>query len=149
MSGEAIRQAVILVGGKGTRLGAITRAVPKPMLPIAGGRPFVDYLLEMIERHGYRDIILLAGHLGEALEAAYDRRRIGEAMVRVMREPVPLGTAGALTVAREALDPRFLLMNGDAFFDINLRALEQVSQRSGATATLALGQSPTPRATGG
>ena len=138
MSGEAIRQAVILVGGKGTRLGAITRAVPKPMLPIAGGRPFVEYLLEMIERHGYRDIILLAGHLGEALEAAYDRRRIGEAMVRVMREPVPLGTAGALTVAREALDPRFLLMNGDAFFDINLRALEQVSRRSGATATLAL-----------
>ena len=45
MSGEAIRQAVILVGGKGTRLGAITRAVPKPMLPIAGDRPFVDYLL--------------------------------------------------------------------------------------------------------
>jgi dTDP-glucose pyrophosphorylase len=138
MSGEAIRQAVILVGGKGTRLGAITRAVPKPMLPIAGDRPFVDYLLEMIERHGYRDIVLLAGHLGEALEAAYGGRRIGKAMVRVMREPVPLGTAGALTVAREALDPRFLLMNGDAFFDINLRALEQASQRSGATATLAL-----------
>jgi dTDP-glucose pyrophosphorylase/histidinol phosphatase-like enzyme len=138
MSGEAIRQAVILVGGKGTRLGAITRAVPKPMLPIAGDRPFVDYLLETIERHGYRDIILLAGHLGEALAAAYDRRRIGKATMRVIREPVPLGTAGALTAAREALDPRFLLMNGDAFFDINLRALEQVSRRSGATATLAL-----------
>jgi dTDP-glucose pyrophosphorylase len=138
MSGEAVRQAVILVGGKGTRLGAITRAVPKPMLPIAGDRPFVDYLLEMIERHGYRDIVLLAGHLGEALEGAYGGRRIGKAVVRVMREPVPLGTAGALTVAREALDPRFLLMNGDAFFDINLRALEEASQRSGVMATLAL-----------
>jgi dTDP-glucose pyrophosphorylase/histidinol phosphatase-like enzyme len=138
MSGEAVRQAVILVGGKGTRLGAITRAVPKPMLPIAGDKPFLDYLLEMIERHGYRDIILLAGHLGEALEAAYDRGRIGKATIRVVREPVPLGTAGALTAAREALDPRFLLMNGDAFFDINLRALEQVSRQSGATATLAL-----------
>ena len=138
MSGVAIRQAVILVGGKGTRLGAITRAVPKPMLPIGGGRPFVDYLLEMIERHGYRDIVLLAGYRGEALETAYAGRRIGKAMVRVMREPVPLGTAGALTVARETLDPRFLLMNGDAFFDINLRALEQASQQSGATATLAL-----------
>lgn len=45
MSGEAIRQAVILVGGKGTRLGAITQAVPKPMLPIAGDRPFVDLSL--------------------------------------------------------------------------------------------------------
>ena len=138
MSGPAIRQAVILVGGKGTRLGAITRAVPKPMLPIAGGRPFLDYLLEMIERHGYREIVLLAGYLGETLEAAYDRRRIGKAAVRVMREPVPLGTAGALTIAREALDPRFLLMNGDAFFDINLRALEQTSLETGAAATLAL-----------
>lgn len=138
MSGAAIRQAVILAGGKGTRLGEITRTVPKPMLPIAGDRPFLDYLLEMIERHGYQSILLLGGYLGGVLEAAYDGRRIGGATVRVLREPVPLGTAGALTVAREALDPRFLLMNGDAFFDINLRALEQASHQSGAMATLAL-----------
>jgi dTDP-glucose pyrophosphorylase/histidinol phosphatase-like enzyme len=138
MSGGAIRQAVILAGGKGTRLGAITRTVPKPMLPIAGGRPFLDYLLEMIERHGYQDILLLTGYLGEAVEAVYGGRRIGKATVRVLRETVPLGTAGALTVAREALDPRFLLMNGDALFDVNLRALEQASQQDGAMATLAL-----------
>jgi D-glycero-D-manno-heptose 1,7-bisphosphate phosphatase len=141
MSGGAIRQALILVGGKGTRLGAITRTVPKPMLPIAD-RPFLDYLLEMIARHGYEDILLLAGHLGEAVEAAYDGRRIGEATVRVLRETVPLGTAGALTVARDALDPGFLMMNGDAFFDINLRALEQASHQSGAMATLALRSVP-------
>ena len=138
MSGGAIRQAVILAGGKGTRLGAITRTVPKPMLPIAGGRPFLDYLLEMIERHGYQDILLLTGYLGEAVEAVYGGRRIGKATVRVLRETVPLGTAGALTVAREALDPRFLVMNGDALFDVNLRALEQASQQDGAMATLAL-----------
>jgi D-glycero-D-manno-heptose 1,7-bisphosphate phosphatase len=144
MSGAAIRQAVILVGGKGTRLGEITRTVPKPMLPIAD-RPFLDYLLEMIARHGYEDILLLAGYLGEAVEAAYDGRRIGEATVRVLRETVPLGTAGALTVSRHALDPRFLMMNGDAFFDINLRALEQASRQSGAMATLAL--RPVPDAT--
>ena len=142
MSGAAIRQAVILVGGRGTRLGAITRAVPKPMLPIASGRPFLNYLLETIERHGYRDIILLAGYLGEAVETAYSGCRIGDAAVRVVREPVPLGTAGALTAAREVLDPRFLLMNGDAFFDINLRALEQASLQSGATAMLALRSVP-------
>src|SRR6185437_2684061 len=137
MSGGAIRQAVILAGGKGTRLGEITRKVPKPMLPIAD-RPFLDYLIEMIERHGYEDILLLGGYLGEVLEAAYDRRRIGGATIRVMREKRPLGTAGALTIARDALAPRFLMMNGDAFFDINLRALEQASRESGAMATLAL-----------
>jgi D-glycero-D-manno-heptose 1,7-bisphosphate phosphatase len=142
MSGAAIRQAVILAGGKGTRLGAITRTVPKPMLPIAGDKPFLDYLLEMIERRGYRDIILLGGYLGEVLEAAYDGRRIGDAKIRVLLEKVALGTAGALTVARGALDPRFLMMNGDAFFDINLRALEQASRQSGAMATLALRSVP-------
>jgi dTDP-glucose pyrophosphorylase/histidinol phosphatase-like enzyme len=138
MTNAAIRQAVILAGGKGTRLGEITRKIPKPMLPIAGERPFLDTLIEMIERHGYEDIILLGGYLGEVLEAAYDGRRIGDATIRVLREKVPLGTAGALTVARDALDPRFLMMNGDAFFDINLRALEQASRESGAMATLAL-----------
>ena len=101
MSGGAIRQAVVLAGGKGTRLGAITQNIPKPMLPIAGGRPFLDFLLEMIERHGYDDIVLLGGYLGEVLAAAYDGRRIGGATVRVLLEKAPLGTAGALTIARE------------------------------------------------
>jgi dTDP-glucose pyrophosphorylase/histidinol phosphatase-like enzyme len=138
MSGAAIRQAVILAGGKGTRLGAITQTIPKPMLPIAGDRPFLNYLLETIERHGYQDILLLGGYLGDVLERAYDGRRIGNATIRVLREPSPLGTAGALTIARESLDLRFLMMNGDAFFDINLRALEQASRQDGAMATLAL-----------
>jgi dTDP-glucose pyrophosphorylase/histidinol phosphatase-like enzyme len=135
---EPIRQALILAGGRGTRLGAITEAIPKPMLRIAGDKPFLDYLIEMIERHGYEDILLLGGYLGEVLEAAYDGRRIGRATIRVLLEKAPLGTAGALTVARETLDSRFLLMNGDAFFDINLRALEQASLDGGAMATLAL-----------
>ena len=139
---DPIRQALILAGGRGTRLGAITEAIPKPMLRIAGDRPFLDYLIEMIERHGYEDIVLLGGYLGEVLEAAYDGRRIGRATMRVMREKAPLGTAGALTVARETLDPRFLMMNGDAFFDINLRALEQASLEGGAMATLALRSVP-------
>ncbi|HEY1783865.1 MAG TPA: sugar phosphate nucleotidyltransferase [Roseiarcus sp.] len=141
MSG-AIRQALILAGGKGTRLGAITQAIPKPMLRIAGEKPFLDYLIEMIERHGYEDILLLGGYLGEVLEAAYDGRRVGGATIRVLLEKAPLGTAGALTIARPTLDPRFLMMNGDAFFDINLRALEQASREGGAMATLALRSVP-------
>ena len=76
---EPIRQALILAGGRGTRLGAITEAIPKPMLRIAGDKPFLDTLIEMIERHGYEDILLLGGYLGEVLEAAYDGRRIGRA----------------------------------------------------------------------
>ena len=60
----------------------------------------------------------------------------------MLLEKAPLGTAGALTIARETLDPRFLMMNGDAFFDINLRALEQAALEGGAMATLALRSVP-------
>jgi D-glycero-D-manno-heptose 1,7-bisphosphate phosphatase len=119
MSGGAIRQAVILVGGKGTRLGDLTRGTPKPMLKIAGEKPFLDYLIEWVARHGYEDIILLAGHLGDQVEAAYQGHRIGDAAVRVLREQEPLGTGGALTVARGELDDMFAMMNGDALFDFN------------------------------
>lgn len=141
MSG-AIRQAVILFGGKGTRLGQITRDIPKPMLAIAGDRPFLDYLIEMIERHGYEDILLLAGHLGDKVAAAYDGKVVGGARLRVFCEPVPLGTAGALTLVRDVLDPKFVMMNGDTLFDINLRALERTAQAGGALATLALREVP-------
>ena len=92
----------------------------------------------MIERHGYSDIVLLAGHLGGQVEAAYQGRRVGGARIRVLRELEPLGTAGALTIARDILDPAFLMMNGDALFDINLRELERTARQRGALATLAL-----------
>lgn len=142
MNEAPIRQAVILAGGKQTRLGEVARDIPQPMQPIAGDRPFLDHLLEMVERHGYQDIVLLAGHLGDRVTEAYDGRRIGGAVVRVLCEPAPLGTGGALTAARAVLDERFLLMNGDVMFDINLRALEQVARQSGALATLALCRVP-------
>jgi D,D-heptose 1,7-bisphosphate phosphatase len=139
MSGSPspIRQAIILVGGKGTRLGNHTRYVPKPLMEI-DGRPFLDYLLEMVARHGYSEIILLAGHLGELIERAYHGRRIRSTIVKVLREQMPLGTAGALLLAREMLDDYFVLMNGDALFDINLRALEVAARSSCMPATIAL-----------
>ena len=142
MSESAIRQVIVLVGGKGTRLGEISSQIPKPLLPIAGERPFLDYLLEMVERHGYRDLVLLAGHQGEKVEAAYEGRTIGGAQVRVIRESSPLGTGGALTMARDILEDRFVMMNGDAIFDINLRALERTALKRGTVATLALRMVP-------
>jgi D,D-heptose 1,7-bisphosphate phosphatase len=137
MSDVPIRQAIILVGGRGTRLGNLARDVPKPLVRI-DDRPFLDYLLEMVARHGYSEIILLAGHLGELVEKAYHGRQVRGAIVRVLREQTPLGTAGALVLARDILDHYFLLMNGDALFDINLRALEVAARSSGMPATIAL-----------
>lgn len=119
-----VRQAVILVGGLGTRLNDRTRNTPKPMLDV-GGQPFLDYLVDEVARHGFTDIVLLAGHLGDQVEARYQNCNWRESVVRVLREPEPLGTGGALRFALPHLDAAFLLANGDTFFDINLRALTE------------------------
>ena len=116
-------QALFLVGGRGTRLGALSANTPKPLQEIAPGVRFLDLLLENAARMGFTDLVLLAGHLGDQVEAAYHGKRIGAADVRVVRESQPLGTGGALSQAVEVLDARFVMMNAHSFFDISLRAL--------------------------
>jgi D,D-heptose 1,7-bisphosphate phosphatase len=123
MTSQPIRQACILVGGKGTRLGDLTRTIPKPLVDIGEGKTFLDVVIEEVARQGFHDIVLLAGYLGHIVRERYDGRDIGAARVRVIVEPKPLGTGGALVAAREIVAPYFLLLNGDTFFDINLRAL--------------------------
>lgn len=118
-----LRQAVILVGGRGTRLGALAATTPKPLLPIAGDICFLDTLIENIARHGVSDILLLAGHLGETVEARYAGVAIRGAKIRVIREAEPLGTGGALVGAKPHLDDIFLMTNGDSALDINYLAL--------------------------
>lgn len=130
-----IRQAVILVGGLGTRLKNLTQAMPKPLLDV-GGRPFVAYLLDEVARHGFDEILLLAGHFGDQVTAAYDGRRWRDAHIRVLREPEPLGTGGALRFALPNLSPQFLLMNGDSFFDMNLRAVAALVPQGGLAMAL-------------
>jgi len=119
----SIKQACILVGGKGTRLGDITRAIPKPLLDMGEGITFLDLLIEQVARQGFNDLVLLAGYLGDLIQARYHGRTFGTARVRVLVEPKPRGTAGALVSALDILDPRFILLNGDSLFDINIRAL--------------------------
>jgi D-glycero-D-manno-heptose 1,7-bisphosphate phosphatase len=115
-----LRQAVILVGGLGTRLGERTKTTPKPMLPV-GGRPFLDTLIDEIARYdAFDEILLLAGHKAESILARYDGTVRGHARLAVSLEQAPLGTAGALVHATGLLQERFLLLNGDSFFDFNI-----------------------------
>src|SRR5437879_1498191 len=100
----SIRQVVFLVCGRGTRLGGLTAHMPKPMLEIAPGLLFLDVLIEEAARHGFSDIILLAGHHGAAVEDAYHGRTIRGATVSVIREPTPAGTGGALHYASDRLE---------------------------------------------
>jgi D-glycero-D-manno-heptose 1,7-bisphosphate phosphatase len=131
-----LKQAVILVGGLGTRLGDRTRLVPKPMLDI-GGRPFLDTLIDELVRYDvFEEILLLAGHKADIVATHYTAARRGRTRIIVSREIEPLGTAGALVHARDLLHDRFLLLNGDSLFDFNL--LDLIARAHGGRVHMAL-----------
>jgi D-glycero-D-manno-heptose 1,7-bisphosphate phosphatase len=135
---QPIRQACILVGGKGTRLGDLTRSIPKPLIEIGDGVVFLDVVIEQLVRHTFDDIVLLAGHLGDIVRERYDGRSVGPARIRVVVEAEPRGTAGALIAARDLIAAHFLMLNGDSFFDIDLRALCAAYQQADCEALIAL-----------
>ena len=118
----AVEQAVILVGGRGSRLGSLARETPKPLLPVAG-RPFLDYWLEFLTARGVREIVLSCGHLAESFVTRYDRTRMGDARLSCLVEDSPAGTGGALRLLADRLDRRFLLLNGDSFAAVRLAGL--------------------------
>ena len=129
-------QCAILVGGMGTRLGALTRDTPKPLL-LVDGAPFLDVLIGEAVRRGFRNILLLAGYKPEVVVeyASSVRSRVGgEYRVTVSVEPEPLGTGGALRHAAEHLADSFLLLNGDTWFDFNWLDLFRVADDQSAVA---------------
>jgi D,D-heptose 1,7-bisphosphate phosphatase len=116
------RQCAILVGGLGTRLGSLTAETPKPLLN-CGDRPFLAWILRELSRFEISEVVLLAGHLSDEIaNFAVDAARFLPKSIRIKlsREAMPAGTGGALWHARHLLDERFLLVNGDSWFDTNL-----------------------------
>lgn len=125
MPSVTIRQCAVLAGGLGTRLGHLTETVPKPLLS-RGGRPFLAWLLRELCRFGVSEFVLLTGHLSDAIEDAIPSIQAmlpRPVTITLSREPVRAGTGGALFHARDRLQERFLLCNGDSLFDTNLAAL--------------------------
>jgi mannose-1-phosphate guanylyltransferase len=130
-------QAVILVGGEGTRLRPLTSTVPKPVVPLVG-RPFISYMLEWLRAHGVDDVIMSCGFLATSVRNVLgDGSQLG-IKLRFVEEPEPRGTAGALKFAESLLDERFLMLNGDVLTDMDLSAQLEQHERTGARATLAL-----------
>jgi mannose-1-phosphate guanylyltransferase len=130
-------QAVILVGGQGTRLRPLTSTVPKPVVPLVD-RPFISFMLEWLRAHGVDDVIMSCGFLATSVrEVLGDGSDLG-IRLRFVEEPDPRGTAGALKLAEPMLDERFLMLNGDVLTDIDLTSQIAQHERTGASATLAL-----------
>ena len=114
-------KAVILAGGRGTRLAPHTTILPKPLLPL-GDKPILDVIIRQLRHHGITDITLAVGHLAELLMSYFgDGRQFG-VRISYSREEKPLGTAGPLRLV-PGLAETFLVMNGDILTTLDFRDL--------------------------
>lgn len=130
-------QALILVGGEGTRLRPLTSTVPKPVVPLVD-RPFISYMLEWLRGHGVDDVVMSCGFLASGVRNVLgDGSDLG-IKLRYVEEPRPLGTGGAVKYAESLLKERFFMLNGDVLTDLDLSAQLAQHEESGARATLAL-----------
>ena len=128
-------QAVILAGGKGTRLRPYTISFPKPLVPI-GDYPVLEIIVRQLVRDGFDKLTISTGHLAELIEAYFgDGKRWG-INIEYVREDVPLNTAGALKLIKGCEDD-ILVMNGDVLTTLNYRDLLKIHKAKGALATVA------------
>ncbi|MFQ5922061.1 MAG: NDP-sugar synthase, partial [Anaerolineales bacterium] len=131
-------KAVVLAGGKGTRLAPYSQILPKPLMPI-GDMPILEVLLRQMSRHGIREVILTVGHLAELLESYFRDGSRFQVSLHYSHESEPLGTAGPLSLI-ENLDKTFLVANGDVLTTLDLSELIEYHHAQGAVATIAMHQ---------
>src|SRR6201992_2061438 len=134
-------QAIVLVGGMGTRLRPLTATVRKPALPLVD-RPFLAYMIEWLAEHGVTEAVLACGFLPDQLrEALGDGEHAGVPLTYVV-DPDRGGPAGAIRFAAESLgdrlEDRFLALNGDVLTDLDLTTLLRTHEEHGGPATIGL-----------
>lgn len=142
-------QAVVLVGGYGTRLRPLTRTTPKQMLPV-GNRPMIERVLAHLAEHGVRAATLALSYRPEAFQTAYPNGCCAGVRLHYAIEPEPLDTAGAIRFAAldSGIHDRFLVLNGDILTDLDITELIATHHRKGAEGTIALHRVDDPSAYG-
>ena len=136
-------KVVIMAGGRGTRISSIARDIPKPMIKI-DEKPVLEHEIECLREQGFTELIITVGHLGNVI---MDYFGDGSGISPITRKPfgvhityfveeTPLGNAGALFQIKEQLTEDFLLLNGDAIFDINFNKFVAYHKACGGTVTL-------------
>lgn len=140
-------QALILAGGKGTRLRPLTVYTPKPIVPVMN-RPFLLYQIDILSRAGIRDITLSLSYQPDKIEDLLgDGSDLG-VRLNYITEPSPLGTGGAYRFAADALTESTVVMNGDILTDLDLSKVIETHRENGADATLSLATVQDPSAYG-
>lgn len=128
-------QAVIMAGGKGTRLASVTRDIPKPMVALEG-RPLLVHQVENLRQCSITDIIVVVGHLGEVIRDYFGNGSAYGVHIRYYTETTPLGTAAALRYLVDMLADDFILVFGDLFINVDFARFYRWHQAQGAAATL-------------
>ncbi|MCD6194836.1 nucleotidyltransferase family protein [bacterium] len=132
-----IKQAIILAGGKGTRLRPFTYEVPKPLLPIKG-KPIIEHSILLLRRYGVEEIIISVGYLGEKIKAVLGNGERFGLELKYIEEKKPLNTAGPLVLAKKYIKGPFFLFWADILADIDLEDMAQFHRQMKSVATMAL-----------
>ncbi len=128
-------KTVIMAGGKGTRISSIASDIPKPMIKI-GGKPVLQQEIESLRKQGLDDFIITISHLGHVISDYFgDGSKFG-VKIEYFNETIPLGNAGALYELKDELTDVFLLINGDALFDFDVRRFIDYHQDKNGLATI-------------
>lgn len=135
--------AVLLVGGKGTRLRSVVSSAPKPMATV-GERSFLELLVRQLRNQGIQRLVMCSGYLAEQIENKFGDGRAWDVSIAYSRESEPLGTAGALKLAKAYLETAtdFLVMNGDSFLEVDFAQLLQFHRRRNGLASMAVAGVP-------
>lgn len=136
-------QAIIIAGGKGTRISSITTTIPKALLPL-NNTPLIDYSINYLKKNDCDNIIICCGHLGNKIKEHIDKNTYN-IPIKISTENKPLGTAGALHLIRDLLEDEFIVLFGDIYTTINLRKMLKFHKQKKADATLALHTSDHPQ----
>ena len=130
-------KAVVMAGGEGTRLRPLTSNQPKPMVPIVG-KPCMEHIIELLKKHDFDDIVVTLAFMPQAIRGYFGAGESQGVPIRYSVEESPMGTAGSVKLAEDALDEPFLVISGDALCDIDLSALVRFHQEKEALVTIGL-----------
>lgn len=127
-------RAIILAGGKGTRLLPYTTVLPKPLMPV-GQKPIVEIVIRQLQNNGFKRITLALGHMAHLIKAVLENGYNPGVRIDYSLEDKPLGTAGPLAQIKD-LNQTFLVMNGDVLTDLNFQDSVHFHHEQGAAATI-------------
>ncbi|MFH1125630.1 MAG: sugar phosphate nucleotidyltransferase [Candidatus Altiarchaeota archaeon] len=137
LSSRSIKYAVLLAGGKGTRMRPFTYEIPKPMIPVQG-KPLIQHIVELLRKYEVGEITFSVGYMKDKIKEYFGNGSKFGVNITYVEEKDELGTAGPLNMLREKLNDTFLMFNGDILSNIDLKDFVSFHEDKKGVATIAL-----------